>query len=310
MAWLSAPIVARGSLDPRGPVAGEIADLWWWMLAVAAVVFLAVLVLLGVSLRSRRTGERVARRLVVAGGVVMPAVVLTAVLVVSVATTNAIPFAAGPGALRVEVTGHQWWWEVRYPDHGFATANEIHLPVGRQVEFTLRSADVIHSFWVPQLGGKIDALPDHPNTLVLQADEPGEYRGVCAEFCGIQHAKMGLLVVAQPRDEFAAWLDAQARPAPPPEGRLPRRGAVVFGAAGCGMCHSVRGTDAAGARAPDLTHFGSRRTLAAAALPATGEHIRDWVADPQSIKEGALMEGADLGASDLAALVAYLEGLE
>ncbi len=291
---------AQGSLDPAGPVAAEIAGLWWWLLALGVAVYLVVMVVLVVALTRRRGGAAPGRLLVI-GGVAVPAAVLAVVFGLSLWSMTAIPHAA-PGELAVEVVGHQWWWEVRYPEAGVVTANEIHVPAGRPVEVSVTSADVVHSFWVPELAGKIDALPDHPNLLVIQADEPGEFRGVCAEFCGLQHAKMNLLVVAQPPAEFEAWLAGQAGPAAaaPP---------AAFLDAGCAECHTIRGTVASGERGPDLTHVGSRRTLAANTLRNTPDHLRRWVADPQAVKEGTQMAAPDLTAAELDALAGYLAGL-
>ncbi len=291
--------IAQGSLDPAGPVAAEIAELWWWLLVLGALVYLLVIAVLLRAL-TRRHGPAPGL-LLVGGGVVLPAVVLTAVFGLSLRSMRAIPHEAH-GALVIDVVGHQWWWEVRYPGAGVVTANEIHVPVGRPVDLQVVSADVVHSFWVPELAGKIDALPDYANSLLIQADAPGEYRGVCAEFCGLQHAKMNLLVVAQPEAEFAAWLAAQAQPAvgAPPQ---------VLHGAGCGDCHTIRGTGAAGEMGPDLTHVASRRTLAANTLLNTPEHLRRWLEDPQQVKEGTQMEAVDLTAAELDALLTYLGGL-
>ncbi len=291
-------LLAQGSLDPAGPVAAEIAALWWWLLGLGGLVYVLVIAVLVRALARRGESPAAPGLLLVGGGVALPAVVLTAVFGLSLRSMRALPHEA-EGARVIEVVGHQWWWEVRYPDAGVVTANEIHLPVGRPVELRVVSADVVHSFWVPELAGKIDALPDHANSLVLQADEPGEYRGVCAEFCGLQHAKMNLLVVAQPEAEFRAWLGGQAGLA---AGEPPQ----VFSDAGCAMCHTIRGTAAQGEMGPDLTHVGSRRTLAANTLRNTPEHLRRWLADPQQVKEGTQMEAPDLTPAELDELVAYL----
>ncbi len=206
-----------GSLDPQGPVAEVMADLWWLMLGLGVLVFAVFAVLLAVGLFRRRSAEpevgaqqshRFGRWLVV-GGVVMPLIVLLVVFAATVQAMRVVPNTAPPDALVVEVIGHQWWWEVRYPEEGITTTNELHIPVGRPVAFRLTSADVIHSFWVPALGGKMDLLPDGVNTLVLQADEPGEHLSQCAEFCGLEHANMRLTVVAEPAERFATWVADQ-----------------------------------------------------------------------------------------------------
>ena len=204
-----------GALDPQGPVSGAMADLFWLMLGLGAVVFVVVVVVLTLGLLRRgREGEPQADRQrpdrfgrwFVVGGVVAPLVIL---LVVFGATVNAmrfIPTTAPPEALVIEVVGHQFWWEVRYPDAGITTSNELHIPVGRRINLQLTSADVIHSFWVPELAGKLDLLPDRTNTLILQADEPGEHVSRCAEYCGLEHTKMLLTVVAEPEEQFASWV--------------------------------------------------------------------------------------------------------
>jgi cytochrome c oxidase subunit 2 len=204
-----------GALDPQGPVSEAMADLFWLMLGLGAVVFVVVVVVLALGLfrRGRESEPQVDRqrpdrfgRWFVVGGVVAPLVIL---LVVFGATVNAmrfIPTTAPPEALVIEVVGHQFWWEVRYPDAGITTTNELHIPVGRRINLQLTSADVIHSFWVPELAGKLDLLPDRTNTLILQADEPGEHVSRCAEYCGLEHTKMLLTVVAEPEEQFASWV--------------------------------------------------------------------------------------------------------
>ena len=203
-----------GVLDPQGPVSEAIAGLWWLMLGLSAIVFVAVVVVLALGLFRRRpaadqeTGRERPKqfgRWFVVGGVVAPLLILTIVFGATVRALRLLP-TASPEALVIEVVGHQFWWEVRYPDEGITLSNELHLPVGRPVNLRLSSADVIHSFWVPALAGKIDLLPDHPNTLVLEADQPGVHRSRCAEFCGLEHSKMVLTVVAEPEEQFAAWV--------------------------------------------------------------------------------------------------------
>jgi cytochrome c oxidase subunit 2 len=307
-------------LEPAGPAAAELADLWWVLFGLGTAIYVMFLVLLGWPLLRRRArakapaaddgselASRVAQRWIVAGGVVLPAVVLPVALGFSVAAMHALPSTAPRGSIVVEVVGFQWWWSVRYPAHGITTANEIHIPVGQPVELRLSSADVIHSFWVPSLAGKIDALPDHTNVLVIEADRPGEYRGQCAEFCGLQHAKMNLLVIAQPADEFAAWLAQQQAPARSPTTPTAARGQEVFLRSGCGSCHAVSGVAAGSADAPDLTHFGSRRTLAAGTLTNSRDALARWLRDPDDVKEGTPMAPTALSDQELDELLAYLE---
>jgi cytochrome c oxidase subunit 2 len=217
-------------------------------------------------------------------------------------------------AVRIRVTSHQWWWDARYGGaeaaEMFTTANELHIPVGRPVVLTLESADVIHSFWVPALSGKKDLIPGRTATLRLQADRPGVYRGQCAEFCGTQHAKMALLIVAEPEDDFQRWATRQRQPAREPTDDLQRRGRDVFQQASCAMCHAIHGTRAGGRRAPDLTHLASRRTIAAGTLPNSVGNLAGWIVDPHRIKPGVNMPANALSPDDLHALLAFLRALE
>ncbi|MFP5377045.1 MAG: cytochrome c oxidase subunit II [Acidimicrobiia bacterium] len=307
------PDPSSGALDPQGPAARAIADLWWAMLALGAATFVIFAAVLVAGLVRRRgptdhpPGDR-PDRLIVLGGVVLPALVLVVVMALTVRTMRQVPATAPAHAVAVEVVGHRWWYEVRYPDHGVVTANEVHLPVGRPVELRLTSADVIHSFWIPVLGGKLDMLPDHV-TLVLEADRPGVHRSQCAEFCGLQHANMGLIAVVEAEADFDEWLAGQRAPAAAPASEVARRGQAVFSAGGCGTCHTVRGTPAAGQGGPDLTHLASRRTLAAATVPNTPEDLARWVRDPHEVKRGVVMPPARLDEGELAALLSYLGGL-
>jgi cytochrome c oxidase subunit II len=312
-------IATPGSLDPAGPVGRAAADLWWLMLALGVAVFVLFAVLLAASLLRRpgddevdttADGGRLVRRWIVGGGVLLPLVIITVVFGATLVAMRDTPRASASEDLVIEIVGHQFWYEIRYPGADVVTANELHIPVGRPVSFELTSVDVIHSFWVPALGGKMDMMPDGTNTLVLQADEPGEHRSRCAEFCGLQHTRMGMVVVAEPEEDFAAWLEAQRAPAAEPADEVAARGQEVFLAADCASCHAVRGAGAEGVDGPDLTHLGSRRTLAAATLPNDTEHLTAWLTDPQAVKAGVDMPAAELSADELAALVAYLEGLE
>jgi cytochrome c oxidase subunit II len=202
--------LADGSLDPQGPAAEAIAELWWLLLGLGVAVFVAFAVLLVVGLfRRRREAPNQLGRWIVGGGVVLPLIVLVVVFGATVQAMRVLPDRAPSEALVVEVVGHQWWWEVRYPAEGITTTDELHIPVGRPVALQLTSADVIHSFWVPALAGKMDLLPDHVNMLVLQADQPGEHLSHCAEFCGLRHANHRLIVVAEPAERFAAWVADQ-----------------------------------------------------------------------------------------------------
>jgi cytochrome c oxidase subunit 2 len=234
-------------------------------------------------------------------------------LVWTVSVLAAVSSPAGKPTVVIEITAAQWWWKARYldpaPSRSFTTANEIHIPVGQPVRIRLRSADVIHSFWVPALGGKTDTIPGQTNLTWLQANAPGTYRGQCTEFCGWQHAHMGLLVVAESPAEFRLWKDAQIRPAPPPASPQIASGRDTFEYR-CGACHTVRGSKAGGSVAPDLTHLMSRTTLAAATLPHTIGSLSGWIANPQAIKPGARMPAMEVSGPELERIRTYLQTLK
>lgn len=302
-------------LDPQGPSAREIDDLWWLMLAVGTAVFVLVTVLLVAGLRRNR-GEgdapaQQSRSWLLGGGVALPFLGVVVVLVATLAIMRDSPEEISDTDVTVRVTGHQWWWEFEYPDDAVVTATELHIPAGEPVRLEIRSVDVTHSFWVPELAGKRDALPDHATHLTIQADRPGRFAGRCAEFCGLQHAAMDLVVVAHSADDYAAWIDSQARSAAQPAGDQARRGAELFtGAGGCAECHTIRGTEADGQRGPDLTHLMSRSRIAGGRVDLTVENLSRWVHDPDDLKSGVKMPAPDLPDADIAAIVAYLEGLE
>jgi cytochrome c oxidase subunit II len=306
-------------LDPESEAARRIATLWWAMLVVALIVFGGAVAMLVAAWVRRaewglpRIGER--PRLfdasVVVFGIAIPVVVLVGLFVWAnvglVQETDSPP--ANSTAMKIEVTGNQWWWEARYPGTPAVTANEIHIPARTPVTIETSSRDVIHSFWIPRLNRKADSIPGHLNRVELFADAPGVYRGSCAEFCGQQHARMGVAVHADPPETFRAWLAAQGRPRTAPATPLARRGEQVFTAKGCASCHSIRGTRARGEVGPDLTHVKSRATLAALTIPNERPRVTEWIADPQKVKEGAKMPALDLTPPELEALAEYLEGL-
>jgi cytochrome c oxidase subunit II len=302
-------------ISAAGPHAGEILQLWWVTLTVCLVVFAAVLAAFVYALwRGRRGGatERGAHAAVVAG-VALSTIGLLFLIGASVSTDRALEKLPSDNALQIEVIGHKWWWEARYtdpePSQRFTVANELHIPVGRPVRLTLKADDVIHSFWVPNLAGKKDLIPGREGTLVLRADKPGTYHGQCAEFCGAQHAKMSLQVVAEAPDAYEAWASRQRQPAVAPADDTQRRGRDLFEKGTCSMCHSVQGTSAQGRRAPDLTHFASRGTIGAGAVPNTRGHLAGWILDPHSIKPGVNMPANPLSPDDLHALLSYLVSL-
>jgi cytochrome c oxidase subunit 2 len=309
----------QSPLDPQSEAARQIAVLWWVMLAVSVVVFAGACFLLALSwFRRHRSGlpvfgerERLFDASVVVFGIVIPIVSLVALFfwanVAVVEGTDAPRANANP--MTIQVSGHQWWWEVSYPGTGAVTANEIHIPVRTPVTIVTESEDVIHSFWIPKLNRKVDSLPGHPNRVELFAERPGRYRGQCAEFCGQQHAHMGVSVRADPPEKFRAWLANMAQPRTAPATPLARRGEQVFLSHECASCHTIRGTPARGEIGPDLTHLKARETLAALTIPNRRGYLAGWVVDPQTVKEGAKMPSLNLSGPDLQALLEYLEGL-
>lgn len=311
-------------LDPQGYAATRIADLWWLMFSLGAAVWLVVVGLAVHVFFTRRAhpGEATARAATeadarstrwVVGGVLVSLLILVVVFLASLLTGRSIEGMARAQPLLIEVIGHQWWWEVRYqdaaPSRRFETANEIHIPAGEPVRLELRSNDVVHSFWVPNLTGKTDLVPGRANTLWVRGEQPGVYRGQCAQFCGMQHAKMALMVVVHSPEEYRAWAARQLAPAAAPAGTVQQVGQQVFLTRGCVLCHAVRGTPANADAGPDLTHLASRLTLAAGTLPNTRGHLAGWISNPQVVKPGNRMPRVPLDSEELQSLLAYLESL-
>jgi cytochrome c oxidase subunit 2 len=241
-------------------------------------------------------------------------VVLSALLVYGLALAGSLVSAPAAAPLRIAVVGERWWWRVDYlaEDGGaIQSANEIRIPMGRPVEFILTSPNVIHSFWVPNLGGKLDMIPGRENRFVLRAEREGIYRGQCAEYCGGQHALMAFSVIAETPAAFEAWIARRMESPPLPADATLQRGLEVFMTSGCGACHTIRGTDAAGVVGPDLTDVGGRLTLAAGTLPNDIGSLMRWIAHAQDVKPGSLMPSFGmLAEDDLSALAAYLESLK
>jgi cytochrome c oxidase subunit 2 len=329
LAWAAVPLAEapHSMTAPLGPQAAHVLQLWNLFVVICTAVFAAIFaVLVYVIWRRPRAGadappdlssvnrpEPHLRRSVTAA--VLGSVLLLCVLIVaSFFTDRALARLSLADAVNIEVTAHQWWWSARYldgsPDQTLETANEIHIPVGRPVIIQLKSADVIHSLWVPNLSGKKDLVPGRTAVLHLRADQPGTYRGQCAEFCGFQHALMGLLVVADPPAQFDAWKQAQLAPAAEPSDPVLQRGQHLFRSLSCAMCHAVQGTAAQGRQGPDLTHVASRRTLAAGTLANEPGALREWIRDPQRHKPGVNMPATPMSDADLDALVAYLGSLK
>lgn len=307
----------QSALAPMGPDAARIWQLGALMTVGAAVVLLIVCAATWIAIRGPETARRrlAGNGAIMAGGIAFPVVTLTALLIYGVWVMRAsISPAATAPQLRVEVSGEMWWWRIAYIDwrgNRIADANEIRIPVGREVEFTLTSPDVIHSFWVPNLSGKLDMIPGRTNTLRLRADQPGIYRGQCAEYCGGAHARMAFEVVAMPAEAFDTWFIASENPTPEPADAAARRGRGLFMAAGCGTCHAVRGTPAAGAIGPDLSRVGARRFIAAGSLPTTAEHLAQFIENSQHLKPGNLMPPFRIFQPDERdAIALYLAGLK
>ena len=322
LGWITGCSGPQSTLAPAGQGAASIATLFWWMVAITIPIWLGVVGLAVYFIRFRPESHslRLARWLIIGGGVMLPTAVLTILLVYGLALLPALVAPAPAGSLKISVIGEQWWWRVRYQSAsgGAATggtvvelANEIRLPLGEPVEFHLESADVIHSFWIPSLGGKMDMFPGRPTRLVLTPTRTGLFRGVCAEYCGTSHALMNFPVVVLEKEEFRRWLDGQTQPARTMSEATARRGQELFLAQGCNACHSIRGTPAMGVIGPDLTHVGSRLSLAADTLPNEPDAFRRWLTHTEVIKPDVHMPNFGmLPAEELQALATYLKGLE
>lgn len=328
---VAASLLLAGCRGPQttmvggGPAAERIATLSWWVIGTFVVVSVVMwLLIFWVAVRRRGTllthmpvDAPEDTRWILIGGFAIPTVILAVMFIATLRTMAAFPMGDGemdrhPPDIRV--SGRQWWWEVEYLgergiDH-WATANEIHIPVGRPIDIELRSKDVIHSFWIPQLHGKVDMIPDLVNRIRIQADTPGTYRGECAEYCGPQHAHMVLLVVAHAADEYARWLAAQRGPAAVPDDAQAELGRQVFMRNQCVLCHTIRGTDAHGLVGPDLTHVGSRQGIAANTAPNDIASLSAWVTHAQSLKPYARMPNiTSMTGVETRALVSYLRAL-
>jgi cytochrome c oxidase subunit II len=322
-------------LDPSSDAGRRVEELWWVLFWISAVVVAVVTGFLLAAVRRRRAapdtgdgdgeGDGAAGpasvgdvdtrpvpwgdRFVVLAGVVVPGGILAGMFVFSLGALGDLVNPPEDPALEVEVVGHNWWWEVRYPN-GAVTANEIRIPAGESVELALTSADVIHSFWVPQLQVKKDNIPGRANRMWIEADRAGRFRGQCAEFCGLQHAHMEFEVVAMPPDEFEDWLAHEAEPAAEPQTSEAQEGGEILTTASCAGCHTIRGTSADGTLGPDLTHLADRQTIGAGLVPLTPEDLAGFIADAQDLKPGATMPPTELSPREVDAVVAYLMELE
>lgn len=307
----SAPV-----LDPQGPAAARMAEVWWVLFAVTTAIFIAVMIFFFLALRRKarheeERGARFARSLVLWGGGIIPAIVVLGFMTHMVLVLRDLEEPPTEPELLIEVIGWDWWWEIRYPTQGFETANELYIPVGRPVRFEVTSGDVIHAFWVPALQGKVDMIPGTYSAIWMQADSAGHYDGFCAEFCGLGHARMHLLLVAAEDERLEEWLEAQARPAREPEDPFAQEGAELFLDSGCGACHTVRGTEAMGRLGPDLTHMASRQEIGAGTLENTFGNLAAWIYDSQTFKPGNLMPSFPLlSGEELRAITTYIEAID
>lgn len=305
----------QSALDAAGRDAEAIRNIFWVTLVGACILWVLVngAFYTLTRLRTRPMGDGFVRPLLIGGGIVAPSVLLIGLLVWAL---NILPDQRAPGdGLQVRVTGEQWWWRVEYWPEGaeepIVTANEIRLPAGQRTEFVLAADRVIHSFWIPSLGGKMDMFPGRETRVSLHPERPGRYRGQCAEFCGVSHAWMAFAAVVMPEDEFDAWLEREAGDAVAPESAEAMRGQALFRSEGCGACHAVRGTEAVGQVGPDLTHVGSRETLGAGRLGTTLEEFERWIAHTGELKPEVRMPTYDhLDEGQIADMAAYLKGLK
>jgi cytochrome c oxidase subunit 2 len=313
-----------------GSNAAHIRELAVFFGLLLSVIFLVVVGIALLSLRRRHRGiqqeplegshqpsasTEARLRLVVGIATGLTVLILFGLTIVSVSVGKIVSASVAPtGSMTIEVTGTQWWWKFRYanddPSRILQTANEIHIPVGQPIAIRGNSDDVIHSFWAPSLQGKRDLIPGSTTLEWLQADRPGQYRGQCAEFCGLQHAHMAFWVIAESPDQFNVWMDHQLQPATEPSSEQDKRGQEIFLKSGCILCHTIRGTAAAAQAGPDLTHFGSRRTIAAGTLPNTKGNLAGWIADPQNIKPGTHMATIPIQPAEMQPLIDYLENLK
>jgi cytochrome c oxidase subunit II len=322
------------TFNTHGPAAHSIASLSWFMTILFLVTIVIMWVLLAFAFYKRRgtLAEHApidaggGQMWIAVGGIAIPLIVLTILFVLGLGLLRDFPIHGMHGGMNqqqmalmmkpeIRIIGHQWWWEIQYlnddPSQSFTTANELHLPTGRHVNIEVRTADVMHSFWVPALHGKVDLIPGQPNYIRIEASAPGEYKGQCAEYCGEQHAKMRILAIAQEPDEYQAWRQAQLRDSVEPVAAAAKAGQQIFLAGPCSMCHTVRGTVAGGRVAPDLTHIGSRQMIAANVYRNNDAYLEAWITHAQSLKPGAEMPNlTQFNGVQLADLVAYLRQLQ
>lgn len=306
---------SQSILNPSSVEAEQIATLFWWMAGGGGIIWLVMISLLiyAQHLNPVAHHRKKSAQFIIGGGVIAPTLILTVLLIYSLSLLPALLARPEKGALQVEVEGRQWWWNVRYSGQAgeqIVLANEIYLPRGESVEFLLTSSDVVHSFWIPSLGGKVDMIPGRTTRLTLHPDRVGTFRGICAEYCGMSHAYMNFTVVVVERDDFHRWLIDQSTSRSVPVDKAPSAGEAVFLQSGCGSCHTIRGTDADGTVGPELTHVGSRLNLGAGRLPNDRESFQNWITHTSRLKPGVKMpEFRALTEQQIADLATYLDNL-
>lgn len=307
----------QSALDPGSDFAWKLQGLFENIFLWAMVVFVVVegALLVAIFKFRERPGRAAPRAvhgntLLEISWTLAPALILVLIAIPTIRTVWDVDRPPRTEALVVEAIGHQWWWEFRYPDLGIVTANELHVPVGQTIDVRLTSADVIHSFWFPRIGGKRDAIPGHENQVWFTVDSAGVYLGQCAEFCGLSHALMKMELVAEEPARFEAWVERQRSDALVADSALFTEGSQAFLQSGCIACHKIRGTVAQGVLGPELTHVGSRRRIAAGILDNTAENLFRWISDPQGVKPGALMVVPELDEATIERLVLYLQSLQ
>ena len=310
---------SQSAIEPASAQARGISYIWWSMFWVAVAVFIAVMLILAWGLwrgkadKPTHLSSLASRNLVIVAGVAVPLITVICLVGGSLFLGRTLSEKPPADALEIRITGWMWWWQIEYLDENSntiaTTANELHVPVNKPIQLYLESGDVIHSFWVPQLHGKTDLIPGRTNSSWFEVDVSGTFRGQCAEFCGLQHALMGFLVVSEPQAEFDAWLANQQAPSNAPSTSETTAGQRVFFEAGCQHCHTIKGTDATGTAGPDLTHLASRQSIASVTRQNSRAHLGGWVADPNGIKPGAKMPMSQLEPEELSNLLDYLQSL-
>jgi cytochrome c oxidase subunit II len=304
--------IFQSAWSPGGPEADRIKTLSWILFSIGFVIFVFVSILLAWALLKSKKSftEEKGERFILLSGLIIPSIILVIMLVYSLRTTVKVRSEMTGAPFKVSITGHQWWWEVRYPDYNIVSANELYLPAGRPILVELTSKDVIHSFWVPNVHGKMDMIPGVKTTLTFSFSIPGEYRGVCAEFCGYQHALMAFPVMVLSDDSFNDWLKKNSTFQRVKLSPIEEKGQDVFFKSACHSCHRIEGTLAEGVAGPDLTLFASRKSLAAGTIPNNRKNLSQWIRDPGSIKPLNRMPPTPIDQNDLEALLTYLETLK